>query len=134
MSSGGPRKKGGGLFTPAPERIRVLGAIVWPTSFTVEGMRRYSNYEAGDTWIVTAIIRDGTFAGQLITLPWDNVMSQFPGDGGWIANYIQRKPFRQTPTRRKSTPRKWSPAKRQRKRIRSLIPMTRLSAYTYHPA
>ena len=134
MSSGGPRKKGGGLFTPAPERIRVLGTLVWPTSFTVEVMRRFTNYTEGATWIATAQIRDAQFAGQLITLPWENLMSQFPGDGGWITNYVQQKPFRNDPYPPQINLRKWSPAKRQRKRIRSLIPMTRLSAYTYHPA
>jgi hypothetical protein len=62
-------------------------------------MHRFTNYTEGATWIATAQIRDGQFAGQVITLPWENVMHQFPGYGGWITDFVQREPFVRDPYR-----------------------------------
>jgi hypothetical protein len=88
-----PGENGHGVFTPSVDTIRVLGALVWPTSFTIESMRRYSNPEEGGYWIVTVKIRDGQFAGQQITLPWSAFMHPSQAFGGWITDSLQRQPF-----------------------------------------
>src|SRR5450631_362732 len=87
-----------GLLIPTPQATS-LGPLTKGTSFTIEGMRRFSHPEQGDMWITTAIIRDGEFAGQIITLPWDNLYLMFHGDGGWITDFVQREPFIRDPYR-----------------------------------
>jgi hypothetical protein len=77
----------------------VLGTLIKGTSFTVERMRRFSHYEQGDIWIVSAQLRDGPFSGRQIILPWHNLYLQFHGDGGWINDYVQREPFIRDPYR-----------------------------------
>ena len=52
MSSGGPRKKGGGLLRPRRRGFASSGTLVWPTSFTVEVMRRFTNYTEGATGLL----------------------------------------------------------------------------------
>src|SRR5579863_4524496 len=71
-----PVEKWQGIFGASPKDIRLVGTLVWPTSFTIEGMRRYVNYEQVDIWITTAQIRDGELAGKIITLPWEDLMQQ----------------------------------------------------------
>jgi hypothetical protein len=77
----------------------VLGTLNKGTSFTIESMRRFSHYEQGDIWIVSAQLRDGPFSGRQIILPWHNLYLQFHGDGGWINDYVQRDPFVRDPYR-----------------------------------
>jgi hypothetical protein len=71
----------------------VLGTLIKGTPFTVERMRRFSHYEQGDIWIVSAQLSDGPFAGRLVTLPWNDLYLPFHGNGGWINDYVQRDPF-----------------------------------------
>jgi hypothetical protein len=89
--------EGQDLFAPSPDKIHVLGVLIWGTSFTIQSVHRYSNYTDGAIWITTAQILDGEFAGHFITLPWENLMQQFPGDGGWITDFVQREPFVRDP-------------------------------------
>jgi hypothetical protein len=87
----------GGIFAPSSDKVRVFGALIWPTSFTIVSMRRYADYENDAFWIVTAQIRDGEFAGRAITLPWNSIMRQFPGRDGWITDHAQQNPIRDSP-------------------------------------
>lgn len=83
----------------ATPKVTSLGAVTRGTSFTVVGMRRFSHPEQGAIWITTAKIRDGEFAGQMITLPWDDLYLEFHGDGAWITDFLQREPFIRDPYR-----------------------------------
>jgi hypothetical protein len=91
-----PAKRGLLIATP---KVNSLGAVTRGTSFTVEAMRRFSHPEQGSIWITTVQIRDGQFAGQMITLPWDDLYLEFHGDGGWITDFVQREPFVRDPYR-----------------------------------
>lgn len=77
----------------------VLGTLIKGTTFTVERMRRFSHYEQGDIWIVSAQLRDGPFAGRQVTLPWNDLYLPFHGNGGWINDYVRRDPFVRDPYR-----------------------------------
>jgi hypothetical protein len=92
-----------------------LGAVTRGTSFTVEGMRRFSHPEQGSIWITTAKIRDGEFAGQMITLPWDDLSLAFHGDGGWIKDFVQREPFIRDPYRPQIDSKKMIPCESPKK-------------------
>jgi len=85
-----------GLLIAAP-KVNSLGAVTRGTPFTIEAMRRFSHPEQGSIWITAARIRDGQFAGQMITLPWDDLYLEFHGDGGWITDFVQREPFVRDP-------------------------------------
>jgi hypothetical protein len=91
-----PAKRGLLIATP---KVNSLGAVTRGTSFTIEAMRRFSHPEQGSIWITTAEIRDGQFAGQMITLPWDDLYLEFHGDGAWITDFVQREPFVRDPYR-----------------------------------
>jgi hypothetical protein len=87
-----------GLLIPKPE-VTVLGPLTKGTSFTIEAMHRFSHPEQGSIWITTAKLLDGPFAGQTITLPWDDLYLEFHGDGAWIKDFLQREPFIRDPYR-----------------------------------
>jgi hypothetical protein len=91
-----PAKRG--LLIPKSEVI-VLGPLTKGASFNVEGMHRFSHPEQGSIWITTAKILDGQFAGQTVTLPWDDLYLEFHGDGAWIKDFVQREPFIRDPYR-----------------------------------
>jgi hypothetical protein len=86
------------LLIPNPE-VSVRGPLTQGTSFTIEDMHRFSHPEQGSIWITTAKIIDGQFAGQTITLPWDDLYLEFQGDGAWIKDFLQREPFIRDPYR-----------------------------------
>jgi hypothetical protein len=86
------------LLIANPE-ASVLGPLTTGTSFTIEDMHRFSHPEQGSIWITTAKILDGQFAGQKITLPWDDLYLEFHGDGAWIKDFVQREPFIRDPYR-----------------------------------
>lgn len=86
------------LLITNPE-VSVLGPLTKGTSFTIEGMHRFSHPEQGSIWVTTAKILDGQFAGRQITLPWDNLSLEFRGDGAWIKDFLQRDPFTRDPYR-----------------------------------
>jgi hypothetical protein len=86
------------LLIPNPD-VSVIGPLTQGTSLTIEGMHRFSHPEQGSIWITTAKILDGQFAGQTITLPWDDLYLQFHGDGAWIKDFVQRDPFIRDPYR-----------------------------------
>jgi hypothetical protein len=95
VANGGPLLRA--LSTPP--KATLFGTMPAGTSFTVEGMHRFSHPEQGSIWITTAQIREGEFAGRMITLPWDSLDLEFHGDGAWIKDFIQREPFVIDPSR-----------------------------------
>ena len=96
-----PTPTGGPLLRAlsAPPKATLFGTLTAGTSFTVEGMRRFSHPEQGSIWITTVQIRDGEFSGRKVTLPWDSLDLEFQGDGAWIKDFVQRAPFSVDPYR-----------------------------------